>query len=248
MGWNFGVQPIPRVAPRVAPRIGFSHKLGRECHSENCSENTPEFRELLREWPFHSESVFFKIGVVPRFLRNGLRELTALARTLAIGDWRLCPPKIKSGGGFQRMQRMLLKHPGEIIHSSSGRAGLEMAAFEVAPRSANWRNPRHGWMFLLLNGSRVLTNSPNPSSFLIYLSRPKSSDLTLRFCLGSLFFFVPFFGPMLLSFRISFPANRNRRKTDRAFLALLSPSTLRGLHPELPKKKLREASKLIRPD
>ena len=52
--------PIPRVAPRVAPRIGFSHKFGRECHSENCSENTPEFRELLREWPFHSESVFFK--------------------------------------------------------------------------------------------------------------------------------------------------------------------------------------------
>ena len=36
-----------------------SHKLGRDCHSENCSENTPEFRELLREWPFHSESVFF---------------------------------------------------------------------------------------------------------------------------------------------------------------------------------------------
>ena len=69
LGWNFGVQPIPRVAPRVAPRIGFSHKLGRDCHSESCSENTPEFRELLREWPFHSESVFFKIGVVPRFLK-----------------------------------------------------------------------------------------------------------------------------------------------------------------------------------
>ena len=68
LGSNFGVQPIPRVAPRVAPRIGFPHKLGRESHSENCSENTPEFRELLREWPFHSESVFFKIGVVPRFL------------------------------------------------------------------------------------------------------------------------------------------------------------------------------------
>ena len=62
LGWNFGVQPIPRVAPRVAPRIGFSHKLGHECHSENCSENTPEFRELLREWPFHSESVFWNWG------------------------------------------------------------------------------------------------------------------------------------------------------------------------------------------
>ena len=68
LGWNFGVQPIPRVAPRVAPRIGFSHRLGRECHSESCSENTPEFRELLREWPFHSESVFFsKLGWFPDF-------------------------------------------------------------------------------------------------------------------------------------------------------------------------------------
>ena len=65
------VQPIPRVAPRVAPRIGFSHKLGRESHSESCSENAPEFRELLREWPFHSESVLFKVGVVPRFLMSG---------------------------------------------------------------------------------------------------------------------------------------------------------------------------------
>ena len=46
-GLNFGVQAILRVAPRVAQRIGFSHKLGRECHSKNCSENTPEFRELL---------------------------------------------------------------------------------------------------------------------------------------------------------------------------------------------------------
>ena len=60
LGWNFGVQPIPRVAPRVAPRIGFSHKLGRERHSENCSENAREFRELLWKWPFYSESVFFQ--------------------------------------------------------------------------------------------------------------------------------------------------------------------------------------------
>ena len=67
MGWNFGVQPIPRVAPRVAPRIGFSHQLGRESHSESCSENAPEFRELLREWPFTPRTFFFNIGVVPRF-------------------------------------------------------------------------------------------------------------------------------------------------------------------------------------
>ena len=53
--------------------LRFSHKLGRECHSENCSENAPEFRELLREWPFSlRERFFFKIGVVPRFL-NGVK-------------------------------------------------------------------------------------------------------------------------------------------------------------------------------
>ena len=86
---NFGVQPIPRVAPRVAPRIGSSHKLGRECHSENCSENAPEFRELLREWPFHSESVFFKIGVVPRFLnyhcgQNHYSQLSYFSELISI--------------------------------------------------------------------------------------------------------------------------------------------------------------------
>ena len=67
LGRNFGVQSIPRVAPRVAPRIGFSHTLGRESHSESCSENAPEFRELLREWPCHSESVFSKLGWFPGF-------------------------------------------------------------------------------------------------------------------------------------------------------------------------------------
>ena len=40
--------------------MGFSHKLCCECHSESCSENAPEFRELLREWPSHSENVFFR--------------------------------------------------------------------------------------------------------------------------------------------------------------------------------------------
>ena len=52
--------------------------FGGDCHSENCSEKTPEFRELLREWPFHSESLFFKIGVVPRFLKFGLSDQSAL--------------------------------------------------------------------------------------------------------------------------------------------------------------------------
>ena len=62
LGRNLGVQPIPRVALRVAPRIGFSHNLGRECNSESCFENAQEFRELLQEWLFHSESVFSKFG------------------------------------------------------------------------------------------------------------------------------------------------------------------------------------------
>ena len=70
LGWGSGFPPILRVAPRVAPRIGFSNKLGHGCHSESWSEDAREFGELLREWPFHSDSVFFKIGVVPRFLNN----------------------------------------------------------------------------------------------------------------------------------------------------------------------------------
>ena len=58
------------VAPRNAPRMGFSHELGHECSSESCSEHALEFRELLREWPYHAESVLFsKFGVVPTLLR-----------------------------------------------------------------------------------------------------------------------------------------------------------------------------------
>ena len=49
---------VPRVAPRVAPKIKVSHDLGRECNSENCFY-TQGFRELLREWPFHSECFLF---------------------------------------------------------------------------------------------------------------------------------------------------------------------------------------------
>ena len=47
-------------------------------------ESLSEFRERLREypgtlrelreWPFHSESVFLEIGVVPRLLRNFLKN------------------------------------------------------------------------------------------------------------------------------------------------------------------------------
>ena len=77
------------------PGIGFSHKLGRQCHSENCSENTLEFRELLREWPFHSESVFFKIGVVPRFLIFSADYTPPNPRRVFSGavGWGLSAPK-----------------------------------------------------------------------------------------------------------------------------------------------------------
>ena len=41
--------------PGVALRIGFSYDLGRQSNSESCSEETPEFQELLRESPFFYE-------------------------------------------------------------------------------------------------------------------------------------------------------------------------------------------------
>ena len=61
-------QLIPGVVPRIAQllrELGFPMA---SVSSESCSENVPEFRDLLREWPSHSESVSFKTGVVPRLL------------------------------------------------------------------------------------------------------------------------------------------------------------------------------------
>ena len=63
---------------------GFRIAQVVRCHSENGTfvfrESVSEFRELLREypgtlpelreWPFHYESVFPEIGVVPRLLIN----------------------------------------------------------------------------------------------------------------------------------------------------------------------------------
>ena len=79
-----GFPSIPGIAPSVAPRIlvffriaqvvrhhsenGISHSENYFLNSESCSENTlPE----LRDWPFHSESVFPENGVVPRFPIHG---------------------------------------------------------------------------------------------------------------------------------------------------------------------------------
>ena len=93
----FSLPTIPRVAPRVALRIGFSHKLGRECHPENCSENTRNSESCSENGPFHSESIFFKIGVVPRFLMNGrffgwgvadFRGLSYLVGNMLASHWR----------------------------------------------------------------------------------------------------------------------------------------------------------------
>ena len=60
------------LASRVAPRgIGFSHKLGRESHSESCFENTPKFRELLRGMAFSLRELFFsKFWWFPGFRIN----------------------------------------------------------------------------------------------------------------------------------------------------------------------------------
>ena len=74
-----GFPSILGIAPGVAPRIVVSvwHFVFREWNFV-FREWTFEFRELLREypgtlrelqeWPFHSESVFPEIGVVPRLL------------------------------------------------------------------------------------------------------------------------------------------------------------------------------------
>ena len=81
-----GFAAIPGIAPRVAPRIvGFVFDQVVRGHSENGNfvfrEWNFQFRELLREypgtlrelreWPFHSESVFPEIGVVSTLLTIG---------------------------------------------------------------------------------------------------------------------------------------------------------------------------------
>ena len=47
----------------------FSRDSGHGCNSESYSKNAPKFQELLREWPLHSENVFFCWGggVFPGF-------------------------------------------------------------------------------------------------------------------------------------------------------------------------------------
>ena len=59
---------VARVV-RCHSENGISHSGYHFLNSESCSENTPELSEL-REWPFHSESVFPGIGVLPRLLSD----------------------------------------------------------------------------------------------------------------------------------------------------------------------------------
>ena len=82
-----GFPSIPGIAPGVAPRIVVFVLLKSwdaiprmEFRIPRAAPRIFEFRELLREypgtlpelreWPFHSESVFPKIGVVPRLLKK----------------------------------------------------------------------------------------------------------------------------------------------------------------------------------
>ena len=50
--------PLPGVALGIAPGIGLHMAQVMRCTSESCSENAPEFLELLRAWLFRSKSVF----------------------------------------------------------------------------------------------------------------------------------------------------------------------------------------------
>ena len=145
LGWN-GVQSILRVALRGAPRIGFSHKLGCESHSESCSENAPEFQELLRECPFHSESVFFKIGVVPRSLRLGNRCALISSYSRAQSGEPTVP-----GDSLRASPSTVWRPIGEhrwasfLSHSwnQSGRANSSKVAKQQQPRRKFFRN--HLW-------------------------------------------------------------------------------------------------------
>ena len=66
--WRAGTTPIlKKNAPRIWAEILASNQFRESLH---CSENAAEFRELLREWPFHSESLFFQI-VQARSLQCG---------------------------------------------------------------------------------------------------------------------------------------------------------------------------------
>ena len=57
----------------------FSYNLGRESSSESCSESSLEFRELLREWLFHSKSFCFVLrGVGTLCIFEGFSGISRL--------------------------------------------------------------------------------------------------------------------------------------------------------------------------
>ena len=66
-GLKFGHPTNSESRPESCSENRVSHKLGRECHSASYSENTLEFQELLREWPFRSKSVYSKLVWFPGF-------------------------------------------------------------------------------------------------------------------------------------------------------------------------------------
>ena len=87
-----GFPSIPGTAPGVAPRIVVFVFLKSWDAIPRTNfvfrERNFEFRELLREypgtlqelreWPFHSESVFLEIGVVPRLLSLPHRDFGSI--------------------------------------------------------------------------------------------------------------------------------------------------------------------------
>ena len=109
-----GCPSIPRIAPGVAPRIVAFILLKswmpfREWNFAFREWNF-EFRVLLREcpgtlrelreWPFHSESVFPEIGVVTRLLNKGLLAICAKAFRPPKSPETTPNPKFSRKSGF----------------------------------------------------------------------------------------------------------------------------------------------------
>ena len=72
--WRFG-----KIFPAIFPE--FSRELSSRTPAKT-PETATAFSSFLREWPFHSESVFPEIGVVPRLLIIALIGVERACRVL----------------------------------------------------------------------------------------------------------------------------------------------------------------------
>ena len=103
---------LPRNSGSWSER--FLHGFSRELTSENCSEIAPEFRDLLQEWPIHSESVLSKLGRLP----SVLSKLGGLPQASEIGhrkkerrvplSWLISSPTLKPAGKQPKHPKQLL--------------------------------------------------------------------------------------------------------------------------------------------